>query len=166
MTARMKVDGAFLPSTRNSRAIIAAKVLTRVGCGTGASVISAAIASLTGASAASPPAPMFTGWRAPPRALTVVAIICLLPVLTAGQGQEHGFQAGLGLSGVQDVQAVPRADADQLTEDALGLGAEDTELLAVGFHLGDVGEPGQARTLGQVLGYRFLEADGDDRGGA
>ena len=50
MTARMKVDGAFLPSTRNSRAIIAANVFSRVGCGTGASVISAAIDAATGAS--------------------------------------------------------------------------------------------------------------------
>jgi hypothetical protein len=50
MTARMNVDGAFLPSTRNSRAIIAPNVLSSVGCGTGASVISAATAAGTGAS--------------------------------------------------------------------------------------------------------------------
>jgi hypothetical protein len=57
MTARMKVDGAFRPSTRNSRAIIAANVFASVGCGTGASVMSAAIAAATGAS----PAPMLAG---------------------------------------------------------------------------------------------------------
>jgi hypothetical protein len=53
----MKVDGAFLPSTRNSRAIIAANVFASVGCGTGASVMRAAIAAATGAS----PAPMLAG---------------------------------------------------------------------------------------------------------
>ena len=57
----MKVDGAFLPSTRNSRAIIAANVFHRVGCGTGASVISAATDAATGAS--SPDAsPMLRAW--------------------------------------------------------------------------------------------------------
>ena len=47
MTARMKVDGAFLPSTRNSRAIIAPNVFSSVGCGTGASVISRAMDDAT-----------------------------------------------------------------------------------------------------------------------
>ena len=61
MTARMNVDGAFLPSTRNSRAIIAANVFHRVGCGTGASVISAAIDAATGASPPPEVVPMLAG---------------------------------------------------------------------------------------------------------
>src|SRR5215469_10550915 len=51
MIERMNVETALRPSTRNSRAIIAPKVFSVVGAGTGALVIRAAIASALGASA-------------------------------------------------------------------------------------------------------------------
>src|ERR1700722_17638380 len=115
MTARMKVDGAFRPSTRNSRAIIAPNVLASVGCGSGALVISAAIDAVAVASPAA--VPMLAGW--------VGVAMVFLPVLAAGQGEEGGLQAGPGGAGVADVQAVGRADVHQLTEQALGIGGED-----------------------------------------
>jgi hypothetical protein len=52
----MNVETALRRSTRNSQAIMAANVFTSVGCGTGASVISAAMLAATGASAAPMPA--------------------------------------------------------------------------------------------------------------
>ncbi len=53
MTARVKVEMALRRSTRNSLAIIALNVLSRVGRGTGASAISAAISVAEGAPACS-----------------------------------------------------------------------------------------------------------------
>src|SRR6185437_14513270 len=144
----MNVDGAFLPSTRNSRAIIAANVFHSVGCGTGASVISAAIEAVTSGPPAA--APMLAGW-------VVVAIGLLLPVLAAGQGKESGLQAGLGHRRVADLQAVGRAEAHQVAEQAFGIAAEDTELVTLGLDLADAG------ALGQPVGHRVLVPDGDDR---
>src|SRR6476661_2839310 len=173
MTARMNVDGAFLPSTRNSRAIIAANVFHSVGCGTGASVISAAIEAATSASPGV--APMLAGGRAPgrtavfaigralggdgespPWGLTVVAIGLLLPVLAAGKGEESGLQAGLGRRRVADVQAVGRADAHQVAEQALGVGAVDAELVACRLDLRDAGAVSQAGPFGEPFGHRLL----------
>ena len=48
MTARVKVAMALRRSTRNSRAIMALNVLTRVGRGTGASAIRAATSDAEG----------------------------------------------------------------------------------------------------------------------
>ena len=53
MTARVNTETALRRSTRNSRAIIALKVLSRVGRGTGASAISAAMSADEGAPAGS-----------------------------------------------------------------------------------------------------------------
>ncbi len=53
MTARVNRETALRRSTRNSRAIMALKVLSRVGRGTGASAIKAAISADEGTPAGS-----------------------------------------------------------------------------------------------------------------
>ena len=71
MTARVNVPMALRRSTRNSRAIMALNVLSRVGRGTGASAISAAMSAAEGP----PPASAWTG-----AAVVVVVIIRGTPV--------------------------------------------------------------------------------------
>ena len=118
-------------STVSDGYVTAPKVFGKVGPGTGASVISAAIDAATGASPAEgapSAAPPRGGWN-------VVAIAKdLLSVLAAGQGEEDGLQAGLELGRVADVQSLGRPLRDHLAEQALGLGGKDTQLVALGLY--------------------------------